>query len=62
MICTSAARRPAGAGAATGQKTNERAMIKGARQLPTMHVAFRVPWHAGRSAGMVWANPRGNTS
>ena len=37
-------------------------MIKGARQLPTMHVSVRVPWHDGRWAGTVCANPRGNTS
>jgi hypothetical protein len=37
-------------------------MIKGARQLPTMHVSVRVPWHDGRWAGKICANPRGNTS
>ena len=37
-------------------------MIKGARQLPTMHVSVRVPWHDSRWAGTVCANPRGNTS
>jgi hypothetical protein len=37
-------------------------MIKGARQLPTMHVSVRVPWHDGRWAGTVCTNPRGNTS
>ena len=37
-------------------------MIKGARQLPTMHVSIRVPWHDGRWAGTVCTNPRGNTS
>lgn len=37
-------------------------MIKGARQLPTMHVSVRVPWHDSRWAGKVCSNPRGNTS
>lgn len=37
-------------------------MIQGARQLPTMHVSVRVPWHDGRWAGTVCANPGGNTS
>jgi hypothetical protein len=37
-------------------------MIQGARQLPTMHVSVRVPWHDSRWAGRVCANPRGNTS
>jgi hypothetical protein len=37
-------------------------MIQGARQLPTMHVSVRVPWHDSRWAGKVCANPRGNTS
>src|SRR4051812_10619098 len=37
-------------------------MIKGARQLPTMHVSVRVPWHDNRWAGTVCTNPRGNTS
>ena len=37
-------------------------MIEGARQLPTMHVSVRVPWHDSRWAGTVCANPRGNTS
>ena len=37
-------------------------MIQGARQLPTMHVSVRVPWHDGRWAGTVCANPPGNTS
>ena len=37
-------------------------MIEGARQLPTMHVSVRVPWHDNRWAGKVCANPRGNTS
>jgi hypothetical protein len=37
-------------------------MIKGARQLPTMHVSVRVPWHDGRWGGNVCSNPRGNTS
>jgi hypothetical protein len=37
-------------------------MIEGARQLPTMHVSVRVPWHDGRWAGTVCTNPRGNTS
>lgn len=32
----------------------------GARQLPTIHVS--VPWHDGRWARKVCANPRGNTS
>jgi hypothetical protein len=35
-------------------------MIQGARQLPTMHVSVRVPWHDSRWAGGVCANPRGN--
>lgn len=37
-------------------------MIQGARQLPTMHVSVRVPWHDGRWVGKVCSNPRGNTS
>lgn len=37
-------------------------MIQGARQLPTMHVSVRVPWHDSRWAGKVCGNPRGNTS
>ena len=37
-------------------------MIKGARQLPAMHVSVRVPWHDARWNGTVCANPRGNTS
>jgi len=37
-------------------------MIRGARQLPTMHVSVRVPWHDSRWAGKICANPRGNTS
>src|ERR1700676_3032019 len=40
----------------------ESAMIRGARQLPTMHVSVRVPWHDSRWAGNICANPRGNTS
>ena len=37
-------------------------MIKGARQLPTMHVSVRVPWHDGRWSGKICGKPRGNTS
>ena len=37
-------------------------MIEGARQLPTMHVSVRVPWHDLKWCGKVCANPRGNTS
>ena len=37
-------------------------MIRGARQLPTMHVSVRVPWHDSRWVGKICANPRGNTS
>lgn len=37
-------------------------MIQGARQLPTMHVSVRVPWHDSRWNGHVCANPVGNTS
>jgi len=37
-------------------------MIKGARQLPAMHLSVRVPWHDERWAGNVCRNPRGNTS
>lgn len=32
-------------------------MIRGVRQLPTMHVS-RVPWDDGRWAGKICANPR----
>lgn len=37
-------------------------MIEGARQLPTMHVSVRVPWHDQKWSGKVCTNPRGNTS
>ena len=37
-------------------------MFEGARQLPTMHVSVRVPWHDQKWCGKVCANPRGNTS
>ena len=37
-------------------------MIREARQLPTMHVSVRVPWHDSRWTGRICANPRGNTS
>ena len=37
-------------------------MIRGARQLPTMHVSVRVPWHDSRWVGKICVNPRGNTS
>lgn len=37
-------------------------MIQGARQLPTMHVSVRVPWHDSAWSGRVCRNPIGNTS
>lgn len=37
-------------------------MIKGARQLPALHLSVRVPWHDARWAGTVCKNPLGNTS
>ena len=37
-------------------------MFKGAKQLPTMHISVRVPWHDQKWSGKVCANPRGNTS
>lgn len=37
-------------------------MFEGARQLPTMHVSVRVPWHDQKWSGRVCNNPQGNTS
>lgn len=37
-------------------------MIEGSRQLPTMNVSVRVPWHDSQWNGTICSNPCGNTS